>query len=109
MTLTKEQKIVATIIQKAWDDATFKRELFKNPRITIENFIGKKMNVPKNKILVVCDQMDPEKIYLNIPSQTNMEDVELNEEQLDSVAGGGELIDPVLTGSGIALQGLFGE
>ena len=42
MTLTKEQKIVATIIQKAWDDATFKRELFKNPRITIENFIGKK-------------------------------------------------------------------
>ena len=31
MEFTKEQKIFQTIVQKTWEDATFKQELLANP------------------------------------------------------------------------------
>jgi len=31
MEFTKEQKIFQTIVQKAWEDTTFKQELIANP------------------------------------------------------------------------------
>lgn len=42
--------------------------------------------------LVVSDQTDDSTIYINIPAEQKMEDVELNEEQLEAVAGGMNLM-----------------
>jgi hypothetical protein len=88
MEFSQEQKSYAEIVQKAWDDADFKKELIVNPVETIEKLTGKKMNIPVGKTLIVSDKTDESKVYFDIPAKPNMEDVELNEEQLETVAGG---------------------
>jgi hypothetical protein len=89
MEFTQEQKTYAEIVQKAWDDADFKKELTANPVSAIEKLIGKKMNLPAGKTLVVRDQTDESTVYINIPAEPkNTADVELNEEELELVAGG---------------------
>lgn len=88
MEFTPEQKLYAEIVQKAWESPKFKNELMTNPAEAIENFTGKKMNLPAGKTLVVQDQTDESMVYINIPASPNLDDVELNEEQLEVVAGG---------------------
>ena len=89
MEFTAEQKLYAEIVQKAWEDGTFKQELLENPIAAIEKFTGKKMNLADGKTLVVRDQTDESTVYINIPATPKkMEDNELNEEQLEAVAGG---------------------
>lgn len=90
MEFSQEQKTYAEIVQKAWDDADFKKELTTNPVNAIEKLTGRKLDLPVGKKLVVRDQTDESTVYINIPAKSNMEDVELNEEQLEVVSGGGE-------------------
>ncbi len=87
MEFSQEQQMYAEIVQKAWDDAEFKKELVTNPVATIEKFTGKKMNLPEGKKLVVRDQSDDTAIYINIPAKKQV-DAELSEEQLEAVSGG---------------------
>jgi len=87
---TKTQEILQSIITKAWQDETFKQELIANPLKTIEKLTGEKLNFPEGKKMVVQDQTNTSKIYLNIPSKLNLDDVELSEEQLEAVAGGND-------------------
>ena len=95
MEFTPEQKLYAEIVQKVWDDAEFKKELMANPVEAIEKLTGKKMNLPEGKTLVVRDQTDESNVYINIPAQPKM-DVELSEDQLEMVAGGGTVKDVVV-------------
>jgi hypothetical protein len=89
MEITQEQKLYAEIVQKAWEDAAFKKELVSNPIEAIEKLTGKKLNLPEGKRLVVRDQTDASIVYINIPTNSNKEmDVELNEAQLEAAAGG---------------------
>ncbi len=89
MEFTQEQKLYAEIVQKAWEDASFKQELIANPVAAIEKLTGKKMNLPEGKTLIVRDQTDESTVYINIPAAPKkVDDVELNEEQLEAVAGG---------------------
>jgi hypothetical protein len=89
MEFTQEQKLYAEIVQKAWEDASFKQELIVYPVATIEKLTGKKMNLPEGKTVVVIDQTDESTVYINIPPTPKKTiDAELNEEQLEAVAGG---------------------
>lgn len=88
MEFTQEQKLYAEIVQKAWEDAEFKKELIANPVEAIEKLTGKKMNLPKGKTLLARDQTDESTVYINIPAKPIHDDVELNEEQLEMVSGG---------------------
>jgi hypothetical protein len=88
MEFSQEQKTYAEIVQKAWDDDDFKSQLIDNPVATIEKLTGKKINLPVGKSLVVRDQTDESMVFINIPAKPNLDDVELNEEQLEVVAGG---------------------
>ena len=89
MEFTQEQKVFAEIVQKAWEDAEFKKQLVANPVATIEKFTGKKMNLPKGKTVVVRDQSDESAVYINIPAAPkNSVDLELSDEQLEAAAGG---------------------
>ncbi len=87
MEFSQEQNAYAEIVQKAWDDADFKKELTANPVEAIEKLTGKKMTLPAGKTLVVRDQTDESTVYINIPAKPEV-NAELNEEQLDLVAGG---------------------
>ncbi|MGF7219177.1 arginyl-tRNA synthetase [Spirosoma lacussanchae] len=106
MEFTKEQKLYAQIVQRAWEDAQFKEELVANPVAAIEKLTGQKLSLPEGKRLVVRDQTDEATAYINIPAKQNTEDVELNEEQLESVAGGasGFPFMPVIISLPIILQ-----
>jgi hypothetical protein len=87
MEFSKEQKSYGEIVQKAWENADFKKELTANPIAAIEKLTGKKVNLPAGKTLVVRDQTDESTVYINIPAKPEV-DVELNEDQLELVAGG---------------------
>jgi len=87
MEITQEQKLYQQVVQKAWEDAEFKAELVANPVAAIEKFTGKKMNIPEGKTLIVRDQTEQSTVYINIPAKPET-DVELNEDELEKVAGG---------------------
>ncbi len=87
MELTKNQNVFPEIVKKAWEDVEFKKALIANPVEVIENFTGKKMNLPEGKTLIVRDQTDSSTVYINIPA-TPAVNAELTEEQLEAVAGG---------------------
>ena len=88
MEFTQEQKLLQQVVHQAWEDAKFKNELMANPLVAIEKLTGKKLNLPEGKTLVVRDQTDESTVFINIPAKQKMDDVELNEEQLEAVAGG---------------------
>jgi len=87
MEITQEQKMYQEVVQKAWEDKSFKQELIANPVAAIEDLTGHKLNIPKGKTLVVRDQTEESTVYINIPAMPET-DVELNEDELEKVAGG---------------------
>ena len=88
MEFTQEQKLYGEIVQKAWEDPQFKSELVANPVAAIEKLTGQKLNLPQGKTLVARDQTDQSTVYINLPAKPDTEDLELNEDQLEAVAGG---------------------
>ena len=88
MELTQEQQVLQQVINEAWENETFKQELLSNPIEAIEKLTGQKIQLPEGRELVVRDQTDADTVFINIPAEENLEDVELNEEQLEAVAGG---------------------
>jgi len=91
MEFTKEQELFQQVVQEAWENETFKNELIANPLDAIEKLTGAKLSLPEGKTLVVRDQTDDTTVYINIPAENNMDNVELNEEQLEAVSGGRSL------------------
>ncbi|GAA3522361.1 hypothetical protein GCM10022393_41140 [Aquimarina addita] len=105
MEFTNQEKLIQQVVHKAWEDATFKQELLNSPVEAIEKLIGAKMNIPEGKTLVIRDQTDESTVYINIPTAPTTDDVELNEKQLETVAGGAGF-NPlsVLTGPPIIIE-----
>jgi len=84
-----QEKFYAEIVSKAWEDADFKENLMANPVAAIEKLTGKKVNLPAGKKIVVRDQSSEKKVFINISAPPIKNDnLELNEEQLEAVAGG---------------------
>lgn len=88
MEFTQEQNLNAQVIQRAWEDTQFKSELMANPVGTMERLTGHKISLPEGQKLVVVDQTDISTVYFNIPPKIDIDNLELNEEQLEMVAGG---------------------
>lgn len=85
---SKKQQVLSQVIQEAWGNAEFKAALLADPVPAIEALTGETLSIPEGKTLVVRDQTSEDTIYINIPAQRQMADVELDEAQLDAVAGG---------------------
>lgn len=83
---TDAQEFLGSIIEKASNDANFKSDLISNPKAAIEGLKGGTLNIPAGKEIVVVDQTNSDKIYINIPQ--SVEDMELSDEQLEMVSGG---------------------
>lgn len=91
----EEKKNIEAIIIKAWEDENFKNELIKDPKRTIEKFLSIKLNIPTDKKIIVTDQTLKDYVYINIPIKSENDDFELNDEQLDQVAGGTQQDPPI--------------
>ncbi|HEX8378601.1 MAG TPA: NHLP leader peptide family RiPP precursor, partial [Pedobacter sp.] len=83
-----KRDVIEAIISKAWEDTSFRKELQVDPIKAIEKLTGVKVVIPEGKSLVVIDQTDKSKIYVNIPVEPEVESLELTEEQLEAIAGG---------------------
>ena len=81
-------RALSKLYNECWDNETFKSELVANPRETMEKFYGGPMK--KNNTIVIDDQSDPNTVYLNLYAKPNHDnaDFELEEEELEAVAGG---------------------
>ncbi len=91
MEITEAQKLFQTIAEKASEDIDLKESLLANPKAAIENFTGEELNLPEGKNIKVFDQSDATTLYINIPPSSEVEDdLELTEEQLDIISGGGD-------------------
>jgi len=90
MEVKTAQQVLQLVISKAWEDQTFRKELIENPVTAIESLTGAKIILPEGKELIVADQSDNSKIFVNIPSEPDLENMELSEDQLEAIAGGGQ-------------------
>ncbi len=73
------------LIEKAWKDEEFKKELVKNCKEAIEKETGVK--IPDNINVTVLEETADE-VYLVLPQNPAKSVAELTEAELDSVAGG---------------------
>ncbi|GAA4414950.1 hypothetical protein GCM10023187_45020 [Nibrella viscosa] len=108
--ITQEQQkegaeLLKTLAHKAWESSTFKEQLIKNPITTIESVTGQKVQSGVN--IIVDDQTDTSKIYLNIPRRVEISELELSDEQLEMVAGGTDLIGGIIVGVVVVAGGYF--
>lgn len=92
MEVNKVEEVLKKIISKAWEDVNFRKELIADPINTIQNYTGAKVILPEGKELIVLDQTDKNKVFVNIPSEPDFEDIELSEAQLETIAGGGQVL-----------------
>lgn len=88
MKTSEFRELYKDIVTTAWEDVNFKNELLSKPLETVEKINKYGLNF-KDKKIIVEDQSDNSKIYLNIPQKIDFENLELSEEQLQKVAGGG--------------------
>lgn len=99
--ITQEQQkqgleLMKTLTERSWESSTFKEQLVKNPVSTIESVTGQKMQ--SSMKIIVEDQTDNSKIYLNIPRKMVIDELELTDEQLEMVAGGTDLVTGIVLG-----------
>jgi len=80
--------ITESIILEAQQNYEFKNQLIESPEESLKQFLGPEKYVPIGKKIVVENQMDDSIIYLNLFTEPNLDDMELSEAQLESVAGG---------------------
>lgn len=98
MNLLELQKKAETNLQKiyakAWEDEAFKQSLINDPVATLSRITKGEFKLEGLKVQV-NDQTDTSTLYLNIPANPKdlvMEsDMELTEEELELIAGGGKV------------------
>lgn len=92
MSTNSQKNVAEQVVSEAWNNPAFKAALIENPEEAIRSLTGQQVKLPEGKErLVVVDQTDSKAFYFNLPAQVNMDDVELTEEQLEIVAGGGQI------------------
>jgi len=95
--LKEAEIIMNSVIEKCWQDTSFKNQLLSSPTKTLSQFSGKKLNVPDGVTLIVNDQTDKNTIYINIPAKVDISNLELTDEQLELISGG--LVTAIVLGT----------
>ncbi len=115
MTLTQEhlskgEGLLTQLVTKSWEDESFKEQLISNPHNTIESLKFENLNIPSDFKIIVEDQTDTSKIYINISKKADLNNIELSDEQLEMVAGGIGLVvgAAAVVGLGILFIGAVG-
>ena len=83
-----------TLVAKAWKDEAYKQALVDSPRETVQKEFG--VEVPEDIKLSFLAE-DASNVYLQLPP--DVENVELSDEQLESVAGGEAVITVAVIGA----------
>lgn len=85
--MNQREQIENQIIEKAMKDADFRRQLFENTHETLENELG--ISIPRSMNIHILEE-SKDHFYLVLPdSSMASEPVELTENELQAVSGGG--------------------
>ena len=84
----KSQELMNALISRCWKDEAFKKQLIASPQETIEAFAGQPMNLPEGVQVRVNDQTDASVCNINIPLEPALDNLELTDEQLETISGG---------------------
>ena len=86
------------LIEKSLQDEAFRRRLIEDPKGAVEEELGTQL--PEGVRIVTVEE-SADTIYLVLPgtSMAGAEGVELSDQQLEAVAGGGTWTDPNSCGS----------
>ncbi|KYC40662.1 hypothetical protein WA1_23750 [Scytonema hofmannii PCC 7110] len=80
------QTLEERIIAKAMNDEAYKQQLMSNPRLIIEQELGRSW---PQEVEIEVVQQTKKKVYLVLPPNTDeLPNQELSEQQLEAVAGG---------------------
>ena len=86
------------LIQRAWKDPHFKKEVVSNPKGMLERYLGK--TLPADLKIMVHEE-DAQTLHFSIPvAPSNL--TELNDEELARVAGGTDVVIATLLVYGTA-------
>lgn len=104
MKLANQQQlnIINELVMRSMNDPEFKKKFMDNPKKVIET--SYQFEVYDNVKLVVEDQSDENVIYLNIPRKPNLDEIELTDDELEKVSGGGT---PAAILLGIAASAIY--
>ena len=85
---TGRAELERRLIEKSLEDESFRQRLIENPKGAVEEEVGRQL---PEEVRVVTVEETAETIYLVLPSTSMVgrEDVELSDQELQSVAGGG--------------------
>ncbi|WP_367393037.1 NHLP leader peptide family RiPP precursor [Lewinella sp. LCG006] len=97
------QYLMQDLITRSHQSEEFKKELISNPETTIEKVVGAEMRIPAGSRIIVEDQSNTDVLYLNIPRQVELDEVELTDEQLELVAGGDFGLTMTIIGGVVAI------
>ncbi len=83
------QEVLSQVISECWSNPNFKAEFIANPEEAIKTLTGKTVVLPEGMDSIqVVDESNPTTIYVNIPAEPNLDNVELSEQELEMVSGG---------------------
>lgn len=89
MEQTKIEKLVQKALQKAEKDHEFRKTLIANPIEATESVTGETLKLPSGKELVIIEEELGDNIIARLQYKDGaLEGIELNEEELEKVAGG---------------------
>ena len=82
------RNLETNLIQKAWKDPQFKRDVVSNPKGMLEQHLGKKLPLD---LKIIVHEEDAHTLHFSIPPPpSNLS--ELSDEDLERVSGGTELV-----------------
>jgi len=83
------QEVLSQVISECWSNPNFKAEFIANPEDAIKTLTGQTVVLPAGiDTIRVVDESNPTTVYINIPAEPNLDNVELTEQQLEVVSGG---------------------
>jgi len=88
---SKGNDLLKELVSRAQENAAFKDALINNPEETIKS-VNPNIEIPEGMTIQVADQTSDSVIYINIPQQVNLDNIELTDEQMELVSGGIALI-----------------
>jgi len=84
------QEVLSQVISECWSNPNFKTEFIANPVEAIKTLTGKSILLPEGmESIKVVDESNPTTVYINIPAEPNLDNIELTERELEVVSGGG--------------------